>query len=390
MKWFKLVLTIIVGYIVFSMIKMPDECTSAVIDSMKLCATAVIPTLFPFFVCSSLFVNLGLARYASKFLSGIMKPVFNVDGSGAIAVILGLISGYPVGAKCAVDLYNSGRISKIEAERLIGFCNNSGPLFVVGTVGFAMNHSIKLGGILYAVHVVSALATGVILSRYKSGVEESFDPIRIENYKNIRPTNKVSAMGEIISSFSSSIFDSVLSILKICGFVVFFAVVGETIPKFWGYEFLYSFLEITGGINLISGLELDAILKFSCISAFLAFSGISVLMQVSSITYSAKISQKSYFIGKVTQALISFLLIFIIFSVMEKVGMLSSIFEYTGAFNPVNQEGNNIILTMSVKQMFIQMIAACAWCLISVLVLCFSWIIMEKFESLKLKHDKKL
>lgn len=390
MKWFKLILTVIIGYIVFCMIKMPKECTSAVINSMNLCATTVIPTLFPFFVCSSLFVNLGLARYASKFLSSIMRPIFNVDGSGAIAVILGLISGYPVGAKCAVDLYKSGKVTKIEAERLVGFCNNSGPLFVIGTVGFAMSGSIEVGGILYVVHIISALITGMILSKYKSGVQESVDAIKIDKYKNLRPSNKIDAFGEIMTSFSESIYDSVMTIIKICGFVVFFAVVGETIPKFVGYEFLYSILEITGGISLLTKLDMDIILKFSCISMFLAFSGISVLLQVSSITHKVGISQKSYVIGKATQGVVSFILIFVILSVMKKFGIMNAIFEYTGAFNMINPGAENIVLTLSVKQMLIQVFAACAWCFISIIILCLSWIVIEKFENIKLKYNKNI
>ena len=40
-----------------------------------------------------------------KLLSKIMRPLFNVPGEGAYAFIMGVISGYPVGAKIVSDFY---------------------------------------------------------------------------------------------------------------------------------------------------------------------------------------------------------------------------------------------------------------------------------------------
>ncbi len=59
-------------------------------------------------------------------------------GIGAYAFVMGIISGYPVGAKIVTEFKNNGECSKAEAERLLSFTNNSGPLFIIGTVGIAM------------------------------------------------------------------------------------------------------------------------------------------------------------------------------------------------------------------------------------------------------------
>ena len=63
-----------------------------------------------------------------------MRPLFNVPGEGAYALLMGTISGYPVGAKVVTDLKEQGVCNDIECERLISFTNNSGPLFIVGLV----------------------------------------------------------------------------------------------------------------------------------------------------------------------------------------------------------------------------------------------------------------
>lgn len=47
---------------------------------------------------------------------------------------MGIISGYPVGAKIVTEFRKNGECTKAEAERLLAFTNNSGPLFIIGTV----------------------------------------------------------------------------------------------------------------------------------------------------------------------------------------------------------------------------------------------------------------
>lgn len=70
-------------------------------------------------------------------------------GESAICLILGTLSGYPMGAKLACNLKESKVCTKYEAERLIAFTNNSGPLFVIATVGISMFHSKEIGFYYY-------------------------------------------------------------------------------------------------------------------------------------------------------------------------------------------------------------------------------------------------
>ena len=60
-----------------------------------------------------------------------MRPLFNVPGEGAFPLIMGIISGYPVGAKIVTNFRKNGTVTKEEGERLITFTNNSGPLFII-------------------------------------------------------------------------------------------------------------------------------------------------------------------------------------------------------------------------------------------------------------------
>lgn len=49
--------------------------------------------------------------------------------------LLGMLCGYPMGAKLASDMYESHKISRREAEYLTTFCNNASPSFIITYLG---------------------------------------------------------------------------------------------------------------------------------------------------------------------------------------------------------------------------------------------------------------
>ena len=102
-----------------------------------------------------------------------MRPIFNVPGEGAFALIMGIISGYPVGAKIVANLKEQHLCSDIEAERLIAFTNNSGPLFIIGTVGVSMFSSVSLGMLLFLSSLFSCQQKG----DFESMNVEDFDTL---------------------------------------------------------------------------------------------------------------------------------------------------------------------------------------------------------------------
>ena len=62
-----------------------------------------------------------------------MRPIFNIPGEGAFPFVMGIISGYPMGAKIISKFKQQGICTNEEAERMLSFTNNSGPLFIIGT-----------------------------------------------------------------------------------------------------------------------------------------------------------------------------------------------------------------------------------------------------------------
>ena len=288
-------------YMATAMIISPTNCIDSAHSAVLLCLDAIIPSLFPFFVCSNLLISLGVARYLSLCFTPFTRLLFGVSGSGALPVILGVISGYPIGASCTAQLYSTGNCTKTEAHRLLAFCNNSGPLFILGAVGIGMFNNQKIGVLLYVSHILSAIIVGMLFKYYG------------KDSQNLSlPPSAPDSPASVFSGVSSALSDAISSILKVCGFVILFAVFTSVLPQYKGHEFIYAFTEITGGIKaLINSAQLGSLL-LPVISFFLAFSGISVMMQVAGIVLPHGLSLKTYTLGKLLQGLFSFVITYIL------------------------------------------------------------------------------
>ena len=214
----------------------PSDAIQAAKDGLLLCYNVIIPSLFPFFVLSSLVVELGLAGYLGRLLEGIMRPVFNVSGACACAFALGFIGGYPVGAKTAIRLYETGMCTKTEAERLLAFCNNSGPAFILGVVGAGVFASSRVGVLLYLAHAAASVCIGVLFRFYKAGPRSAAG--------EMRPQPRFEAR-RFTAAFTGSIQNSFRSTLNICAFVVFFTV---AIKLLFLSGFLPALARVLGGV----------------------------------------------------------------------------------------------------------------------------------------------
>lgn len=195
---------------------------SAAKKGISLWSSSVLPSLLPFFIATELISHTNIVPIIGNFLNPIMRPLFNVPGEGAFALVLGFISGYPVGAKTVSNLKESGACSDVEAERLIAFTNNSGPLFIIGTIGIGIFLDAKIGFILLLSHVLAALTVGFIFRFWKRN--RSFYVNTQKNFtSNVKNSNiSFYNLGEILYK---SIFNSIISVVMIGGFIVLFSVI---------------------------------------------------------------------------------------------------------------------------------------------------------------------
>ena len=150
---------------------------SAAKNGLVLWANSIVPSLFPFFVATELLSHTNFIYYAGKISNKFMNPIFNVRGEGCFAFIMGIISGYPIGAKIATNFRENGICSKEECERLLSFTNNSGPLFIIGTVGISMFGNSTIGFLLLITHLLAAITVVKYLNISNEVIQKAIQKI---------------------------------------------------------------------------------------------------------------------------------------------------------------------------------------------------------------------
>ena len=186
---------------------------------LALWANSVVPSLLPFFIATELLGYTNIISLLGKLLNKFMKPLFNVPGEGAFPFIMGIISGYPMGAKIVSNFKSQGICTNVEAERLLAFTNNSGPLFIIGTIGIGLFKNTTTGILLFITHILACLTVGFLFRFWKSSKRfETKGVCPLSSHSTV----SISNLGEILAT---SIMNAINTIFLIGGFIVLFSVV---------------------------------------------------------------------------------------------------------------------------------------------------------------------
>lgn len=258
-----------------------------------------------------------------------MRPLFNIPGCGAFTFAIGLTSGYPMGAKVASEMREKNLITKIEGERMLAYCNNSGPLFILGAVGVGMFKLPALGNLLLFTHITACVTVALIFRFYKKE-KTTYNKINVKHeslssklYKEwTAPTD----FADIGSLLGNCIKNSLNTILAIGGFIIFFSVIialleisiipfiSAGIININGTLFdidiikavLSGFFEITTGSSIASSAaNSSVIIKASATALIIGWAGLSVHAQVLSIISNTDLSPKPYLFGKAVQSVLA-------------------------------------------------------------------------------------
>ncbi len=239
---------------------------------------AVIPSVFPFAVVTS-YMTEHIDTEEEPFFLRPLSSLFSLPRGGGICFLTGLLCGFPLGAKCVIDGYRRGLFSKRDTERMLMFCNNTGPAFLVGAVG-GLRGDIRQGWILYGIQCTLAVLTA-LFTRRKS---ESAPALAIHMRQAPKP-------------FSQVVSEAAITTLSVVGFVTFFsgvlAVCGTLLPT-TALAPIAAILEVGNAARLASDLPFG----LSLTAFAVCFSGISVHMQTASLLDGSNISMKSYFTAK--------------------------------------------------------------------------------------------
>ena len=285
----------------FMLVFFSDEASDAAYSAMNECAFTVIPSLFPYMVLSSLLVSSGAAEAAAKIAGKPLSRLLGVPPCSLSAIILGLLCGFPVGAKASLDMYRAGMLTDKETEHLIAISNNTGPAFIIEVAGRKYFGSQYIGVMFYIVELASAFIIAVIYG--------------ITDRKNIAtggrrlPTAEIKKHKSPSASFADAVADAARSSVVVSGFIVFFSVISGYASMIctavgisgWKMTAVSAVLEFSGAVKQASLLNGAAGLIIA--SFAVNFAGLSVLAQSAALTDGCGISLRKCFVCKLAQGI---------------------------------------------------------------------------------------
>ncbi len=277
---------------------------------LRLCAITVIPSLFPFMVLSELLSGSGCLLHLPRPLLAPMRHLLGLPDAGCCAVLLGLLCGFPVGARCAISFYEAGALTQRQAERILLCASCPSSAFLISAVGVSLWGNRRFGLILYGTVLAVSLLCGIIDHLRCTGHES-------ELCDEASPISSSGLRGAKL--FCEAVRSSTSAMLQVCAYVVFFSAISGCfgiclsilqLPN--GIHALLScLLELSGGIGLASALP--QISLGAALTAFAAgWSGISVHCQMLAVCDHHALSLRPYLVNKLIQGVLCAVIITVI------------------------------------------------------------------------------
>ncbi|MBQ2726410.1 MAG: hypothetical protein IJF78_11960 [Clostridia bacterium] len=252
---------------------MGDTVNTAVLSSLELCVTRVIPPLFPSMVLSSVIISMNLAEPLYRYLP--TEKWFGLPRCAAPVLITGLLCGFPVGASGCAQLVRENRISRKDAAVLCAVSSAAGPAFVIGSVGQWWTK--EYGLVLWLTQVVFCLFSAAFVLRGSGeygSAESDFPP----------------SVPCLPVCFCRSVASAASSCLTVTAYITFFGTAAEVLSQLIPpLTPLFSVIpEFSRGAAF--GARTGGMSGIIMTGAAVGFSGISVLMQTASFLVPENIS----------------------------------------------------------------------------------------------------
>lgn len=242
-------------------------------EGMSLCVEVVIPSLFPFMVFTTFLTLSGLADIVSRILSPITRRLFRLPQRAGAAVLMSMIGGFPVGGRMAARLVRDKIISPKEGQRMLSFCINAGPSFILTAVGARMFGNRVIGGMMLCAHILASCTAGVLSSRKipLPQTEAGMDCVREKR--------------NFVQSLIQAVIDSANGMLVLCSFIILFSgltawLASAVIGLGEKAALSLGLLEVTKGC--LQAAAFPGLLGELTAVFLLSFSGLSVIAQVMS------------------------------------------------------------------------------------------------------------
>lgn len=281
----------------FCILTNPEEALYLANTGLSLWFHRMIPTLLPFMILSGTMVRFGTGQKLARLLRPLLFPIFRVSDACLYAILIGMLCGFPMGARTVADLIENGQLSKEEGDYLLSFNNQIGPIYFCGYVIPLLNLQpvwLYLIG-MYAIPLLYGAFLRRTLYRKKLSLKSALS--------NNNHTSLPQAL-------EGSVTSAITAILNLGGYMIFFQLflLGPTLfsPKL--LPILAPLIEINGGLQALGQLHPT----YSLI--MLVLGGGCCLLQTYSCIQNTPCSLKNYILHKLNLTILSGIYYFILAS----------------------------------------------------------------------------
>lgn len=294
---------------IFLLLTNPVNSSKLVLSGLTTWCTKMIPSLFPFMVLSGILLRTGLSYRLSHILYPILGTLFRLSPDCIYVIFMGFLCGFPMGANIIAESLSLNRISKKEADLLLAFCNNIGPVYFISFVSILCPYyPLWLTfSIMYLVPLTYGLILRYIHYRdipyYKKACHKT--NYNLGKGHSIVPCTPAPAINSSCGrALQDSLQKAITSILYLGGYMVIFTVI--QLPFYNSYyqlpepyiHVLKGLLEISSGITALQPYPELYMLVYSLL---LPFCGLCCLYQTYAMIKDTPLSLTSYLPHKFAQ-----------------------------------------------------------------------------------------
>ena len=280
----------------------PTQARNGASSGLLLWFNILLPTLLPFMILSDLIRRLHIVdTLCNRISSRTGKNLYFL-----YPLLLGLLTGLPLGAKLTAEAIRSGQLSRQKGQFLLTVCNNSSTMFLMGYVTEVQLQRPELIVPFLLFVPLSSLLAALLLTALStffaalSGTLQHHDTVTA----HLLSYTATASSPSFISSVSSSIMDSFTVITQVGGFVILFSVLAEfvllidsplTLP-------LVASLEMTTGVRAVCASSLSENAKTILSAAAVSFTGLSGIAQTACVLSETGLSLTHYIVSRILSA----------------------------------------------------------------------------------------
>lgn len=296
--------------LITGMLLLPKVSLNLALAGLNLWFTKMIPTLFPFMVISGILIRMNLIKPLCAPFRSLFRFLFGVEENGIFCIFIGFLCGFPMGAKVISDLYKRGELSFAEADYLLSFCNNIGPIYFCSFVLTTLNVSHKFP-YLFGMYGLP-IAYSLVLRCFSFFKKRSAPLVKGQIFSV--SLHEKEAPDTLLSAIDGSIISAIESITKLGGYMIFFNLF-NMLPRILMQKGLFSgisyvgkvkithffscLFEISNGVNLVKNKEPWLVLTM------IPFGGLCCMAQTYSLIKDTPLSIAKYGLHKLLLAFIT-------------------------------------------------------------------------------------